>query len=52
MGGGWVAPIVLLDGKPIGDGKPGPVFAALDQALRQDFANPQLTDVVPYLPPL
>jgi hypothetical protein len=52
LGGGWVAPIVRLDGRPVGDGQPGPVFTALDQALRHDFNNPQLTDNVPYSPPL
>jgi hypothetical protein len=49
MGGGWVEPIVALDGQPIGDGAAGPVFRALDESVRADFANPELVDEVPYV---
>jgi 4-amino-4-deoxychorismate lyase len=44
-----VAPIVEWDGKPIGDGKPGPVTAALRELLDQDrrSARDRLIDV-PY----
>ncbi len=43
------APIVEWDGKPIGDGKPGPVTAALREMLLEDMrtARDRLTDV-PY----
>jgi 4-amino-4-deoxychorismate lyase len=34
-----VAPIVEWDGKPIGDGKPGPVAAALRELLEQDMRS-------------
>jgi hypothetical protein len=27
----------MLDGRPIGDGKPGPVVAALDSLLQRDI---------------
>lgn len=52
LGGGWVAPVIALNGQPVGDGEPGPVFLALDEALRADFSNLSLTDEVPYSPPL
>lgn len=52
LGGGWVSPVTSLDGRPVGSGQPGPVFIALDEAMRADFANPDLTDEVPYHPPL
>jgi 4-amino-4-deoxychorismate lyase len=44
-----VAPVVEWDGKPIGDGKPGPVAAALRQVLQDDMrtARERLIDV-PY----
>jgi 4-amino-4-deoxychorismate lyase len=44
-----VAPIVAWDGEPIGDGKPGPVTAALRQLLEEDMrsGHDRLTDV-PY----
>jgi D-alanine transaminase len=48
MGGGWVEPVLSLDGQPVGDGQPGAVFSALDEALQADFRNPELTDAVPY----
>lgn len=48
MGGGWVEPVVELDGQPIGGGQPGPVFRMLDELVRADFRNPLLTDKVPY----
>jgi D-alanine transaminase len=30
-----VVPIVKIDGKPVGEGKPGPVAAALRQAFHR-----------------
>ena len=48
FGGGWVEPIVKLDGRLVGSGRPGPVWLALDRLLREDFGNPELTDEVPY----
>jgi len=44
-----VAPIVEWDGKPIGDGTPGPVARALFDVLAQDMrsARDRLLDV-PY----
>jgi len=44
-----VAPIVAWDGKPIGDGKPGPAARALRELLEQDMrsATDRLIDV-PY----
>ena len=44
-----VAPIVEWDGKPIGDGKPGPIARALFDVLAQDMrsARDRLLDV-PY----
>ena len=48
MGGGWVEPVLELDGQPVGDGRPGPAFRALDELVRADFRNPSLTDKVPY----
>lgn len=48
LGGGWLAPVVSLDGRPVGDGQPGPVFRALDPAVRADLTNPELSDAVPY----
>jgi 4-amino-4-deoxychorismate lyase len=44
-----VAPIVEWDGKPIGDGRPGPVASALREMLARDMrtAKDRLTDV-PY----
>ena len=48
MGGGWVEPVVELDGQPVGGGLPGPAFRALDELVRADFRNPALTDEVPY----
>jgi len=47
--------VVQLDGRPVGSpnpGSPGPVFTALDEAMRADFASLELTDAVPYTPPL
>ena len=44
-----VAPVVEWDGKPIGDGTPGPVARALRELLEQDMrtARDRLIDV-PY----
>lgn len=49
LGGGWVSPVVALDGKPVANGKPGPVFRALDPLIRADFVNSVLSDPVPYI---
>jgi 4-amino-4-deoxychorismate lyase len=44
-----VAPIVEWDGKPIGDGKPGPIARALRELLQNDMrsAADRLIDI-PY----
>jgi 4-amino-4-deoxychorismate lyase len=44
-----VAPIVEWDGKPIGDGKPGPIARALRELLQNDMrsATDRLIDI-PY----
>jgi len=43
-----VAPIVAWDDAPIGDGKPGPITAALRALLEEDMrSGDRLTDV-PY----
>ncbi len=33
----WTYPLVEVDGRPIGDGRPGPVAAALCSALQEEF---------------
>jgi 4-amino-4-deoxychorismate lyase len=43
-----VAPIVQWDGKPIGDGKPGPVSKALLQLLEEDMRTGDRLIDVPY----
>lgn len=44
-----VLPIVSIDGKPIGDGKPGPVYQALDALQTTDMAaNDRMLDDPPY----
>lgn len=48
FGGGGCYPIIEFNGKPIGTGKPGPVFKFLYQAVLDDFHNPEFTDAVPY----
>lgn len=49
LGGGGVLPIVSIDGKPIGTGRPGPVFAALDALQAGDMAtNNRMLDDPPY----
>lgn len=48
LGGGWIEPIVRLDGQLVGDGQPGPVWRALDPTVRADLENPLYTDDVPY----
>lgn len=48
LGGGWVEPVTHLDGRPINGGAPGPVFQALDVAIRNDFDNPEHTDAIPF----
>ncbi len=37
-----VVPITSLDGKPVGNGKPGPMFSKLHRAYQQAVANNQL----------
>jgi 4-amino-4-deoxychorismate lyase len=44
-----VAPIVEWDGRPIGDGKPGPAARALLQLLEQDMRDGDRLIDVPYL---
>jgi hypothetical protein len=47
LGGGSVLPIVRINGKLIGDGKPGPVFKELDALLLRDMKT-NFLDAVPY----
>jgi len=47
LGGGSVLPIVRINGKNIGGGKPGPVFKELDDLLLCDMKTNYL-DAVPY----
>jgi 4-amino-4-deoxychorismate lyase len=39
-----VAPVVQVDGRPIGDGRPGPAAAALQAALRRDALGEAASD--------
>lgn len=48
FGGGVVRPIIKMDGKQVGDGKPGPVFAALNRALEKDAVDGPYADQVSY----
>jgi 4-amino-4-deoxychorismate lyase len=48
MGGGWVEPIVEFNKRPVGTGKPGPIFNALDALVRADFLSTEHTDAVPF----
>ncbi len=47
LGGGSVLPIVRINGKSIGEGKPGPIFKELDDLLLCDMKTKYL-DAVPY----
>lgn len=47
LGGGSVLPIVRINNKAIGDGKPGPIFKELDALLLQDMET-NFLDAVPY----
>jgi branched-subunit amino acid aminotransferase/4-amino-4-deoxychorismate lyase len=48
FGGGSVTPIIDLNGKPIGNGKPGPVFLKLKELLDKDATEGEFVDIVPY----
>jgi 4-amino-4-deoxychorismate lyase len=48
LGGGGIVPITALNGRTIGDGRPGPVFRALWAALDDDLRNDALTHEIPY----
>jgi len=48
FGGSHVSSIVKLDGRPIGNGKPGPVFAYVNALLEKDMREGDQLDVVPY----
>jgi 4-amino-4-deoxychorismate lyase len=43
-----VAPIVEWDGKPIGDGKPGPAARTLLELLEKDMRTGERLLAVPY----
>ena len=47
-GGGWLSPVIALDGAPVSGGEPGPVFRALDPAIRADFVHADMSEPVPY----
>jgi branched-subunit amino acid aminotransferase/4-amino-4-deoxychorismate lyase len=36
----WTYSLVRVDGRVIGDGKPGPVAARLKEALQREFSGP------------
>jgi hypothetical protein len=49
LGGGSVLPIVSIDGKPIGEGRPGPVYQALDALQSADMeGNDRMLDAPPF----
>jgi branched-chain amino acid aminotransferase len=48
LGGGGIVPVTSLNGRTIGDGRPGPVFRALWAALDDDLRNDALTHEIPY----
>ena len=44
-----VVPIVMYDGQPIGEGRPGPVTRALGKRLEEDMRhNEDLLTPIPY----
>ncbi|CAM9685715.1 unnamed protein product [Phaeothamnion confervicola] len=47
LGGGGLQPILSVNGKPVGDGKVGPVTTALHDLLLKDMATEYL-DEIPY----
>jgi hypothetical protein len=47
VGGGDIVPVVSVDGRPIGTGKPGPVFAELDRILANEMET-AFIDEIPY----
>lgn len=49
LGGGGVLPIVAIDGKRIGDGRPGPVYQALEALQTRDMeTNERMLDAPPF----
>ena len=49
FGGGHVTPVVRFNGEPVGDGRPGPVFRALDALVERDAEEgSEFADRVPY----
>jgi len=48
LGGGGIVPIVHLDGRQLGDGKPGPIFRQMSKLLHDELSNPEFIDAVPY----
>ena len=48
LGGGWLSPIVSLDGAQVGNGEPGAVFRELDPVVRHDLLNRDMGDAIPY----
>ena len=48
FGGGKVSPIVNIDGRSVGEGKPGPVFNRLNALLEKDASEGEFVDEIPY----
>ncbi|KAJ1616802.1 aminotransferase [Pavlovales sp. CCMP2436] len=48
LGGGGVVPVISLDGRRIGAGRPGPTFRWLWKLLDDDLRNEEHTDPIPY----
>ena len=48
FGGGYCVPIVEIQGRKVGNGKPGNVFKAIDTLLVDDMNADDETDLIPY----
>jgi 4-amino-4-deoxychorismate lyase len=48
FGGAHVSAVVRLDGRAVGDGRPGRAFRALDRLLTRDMESGEFLDDVPY----
>ena len=48
FGGGYCVPLVEIQGKQVGNGKPGNVFKAVDTLLFTDMNANVETDPIPY----
>ena len=48
FGGGYCVPVVEMDGRKIGNGRPGKVYQAIDNLLVTDMSSEIETDPIPY----